>query len=457
MFENNLNNFSVRSTLKDIGHDDKESSQQTISKEKEEYKRNINLQHQLNDCGVTKLNDLNLATLGQDKKIVDLVQGEQVATNDTPLLENVESLSLPNSEATLSSNVSRHADHIRGKLSNLFGRHNPQGSGVNRALFLSEEEDSKHLGEKTTENRDRTNVNRCSEPRSFVSEESSEYSGYAIRSSPSKSRSQSVESDEGMVMFDPLSTDTSPNKQIKPMPTLHETADNISQQHTRFLSPTSQTGSSMHKVASSSSMCVPVTENDPLGALSAANSPTKSQATSPSRLSNATGLTKSATCPSQSLSQVGHHGSQLTEEIKSNAINQNQNVAGSGTVDENILGSPFANQNNMTRSTTMPVSEQSGTASTPAGRWQMGKSKLSSLRKSYFSPAISSLSPSTVTKVKTQDVLNTGFSKIQSAYSNAATSLSKRVEELKEYQQQNSQGPPLSYPGLKRYFVILLC
>ena len=148
--------------------------------------------------------------------------------------------------------------------------------------------------------------------------------------------------------------------------------------------------------------------------------------------------------------QVGHHGSQITEEMKSNTTNPNQNIAGSGTVDENILGSPFSNQSNMTRSTTMPVNEQSGVTATPSGRWQMGKSRLSSLKKSstYFSSAISSLSPSTVTKVKTQDVLNTGFSKIQSAYSTAATSLSKRVEELKEYQQQQKDlGPPLSYPG----------
>ena len=62
---------------------------------------------------------------------------------------------------------------------------------------------------------------------------------------------------------------------------------------------------------------------------------------------------------------------------------------------------------------------------------------------------MSSLSPSTVTKAKTHDVLNKGFSQMQSAYANATTSLSKKVEEIKEYQEQqrNLQGPTLSYPG----------
>ena len=420
------------------GVEQAKSTNQPSSNEKDEFKRSMNFKHQPNEGAVTTtLNDLNLANLGQDKKIVDLMKAEEDGKQlKTKSAENSESPSLSNVDTNLSTNLSKHADQIRGKMSNLFGRHNPQGSGVNRVLFTSEDQS---FVEPTIERDD---------GKSFVSEESSEYSGYATRSSASKSRSQSVESDEGMVMLDTISCDTSPNKQIKPLPTLHETPDTIPQQNSQLLSPSSLGTSPMHKVASSSSMCVPVTVDDPLGALSAATSPTNSQAKSPSRLSNSSGLTKSFTCPSQSLSQAGHNESQSPEKHSPLATNANQNMGSRGTLDENILGSPFANQTNMTRSTTMPVKEQADVTATPSSRWRINTSKIASLKKSS-NYLISSLSPSTVTKAKTHDVLNKGFSQMQSAYANATTSLSKKVEEIKEYQEQqrNLQGPTLSYPG----------
>ena len=403
-----------------------QGKQHPHSSEKEDFKRNINFTHQQNDSGVANINDLNMDNLGQDKKIVDLMHAEQGAK----LNENSESQN--HVEENISSNISRHAEQIRGKMSNLnlFGRHNPQGSGVSRALFSPEIDN---------------NENRKSE--SFVSEESSEYSGFMTRSSVSKSRSQSVESDEGMMMLDPVSSDVSPNKQVKPLPTVPETSDMLPQQNHRFLSPSSPTGSPMHKVSSSSSMCVPVTLDDPLGALSAHTSPTNSQPKSPMRLSVEGGLTKSATCPSQSLSHVGRNESQFTENIKSNQNNTNNELASRGALDDNILGSPFANESNMTRSTTMPVKD----ATTPSSRWALPKSKLASLRNSsnYFQSAVSAFSPSTVTKAKTQDLLSSALSKGKSAYSNATTQLSKRVEEIKEYQQQQKElGPSMAYPGM---------
>ena len=424
------------------GVEQAKSTNQPSSNEKDEFKRSMNFKHQPNEGAVTTtLNDLNLANLGQDKKIVDLMKAEEDGKQlKTKSAENSESPSLSNVDTNLSANLSKHADQIRGKMSNLFGRHNPQGSGVNRVLFTSEDQS---FVETTLERDDGK-----SDLRSFVSEESSEYSGYATRSSASKSRSQSVESDEGMVMLDTISCDTSPNKQIKPLPTLHETPDTIPQQNNQLLSPCSLGTSPMHKVASSSSMCVPVTVDDPLGALSAATSPTNSQAKSPSRLSNSSGLTKSFTCPSQSLSQAGHNESQSPDKHSPLATNANQNMGSRGTLDENILGSPFANQTNMTRSTTMPVKEQADVTATPSSRWRINTSKIASLKKSS-NYLLSSLSPSTVTKAKTHDVLNKGFSQMQSAYANATTSLSKKVEEIKEYQEQqrNLQGPTLSYPG----------
>ena len=420
-----------------------QGKQHPSSSEKEDFKRNINFTHQPNDTGVTKLNDLKMENLGQDKKIVDLMQGVQSAQNPTKSEENSESQVPSNTEVNISANISRHAEQIRGKMSNLFGRHNPQGSGVSRALFSSEEEASKIARANSVEN-------ECRKSESFVSEESSEYSGFMTRSSVSKSRSQSVESDEGMMMLDPISSDLSPNKQIKHLPTVPETSDSLPQQNPRFLSPSSPTSSPMHKVSSSSSMCVPVTLDDPLGALSAATSPTNSQSKSPMRLATESGLTKSATCPSHSLSQVGRNESQLTENINSNPSKPNNDLGSRGTLDDNILGSPFANESNMTRSTTMPVKDQAGITTTPSSRWALPKSKLASLKNSsnYFSSAVSALSPSTVTKAKTQDLLSSALSKGQSAYSTATKQLSKRVEEIKEYQQQQKElGPSMAYPG----------
>jgi hypothetical protein len=427
------------------GVDSSKQGQQPSSTEKDEFKRNINFQRQTSDCGITKINDLNLENLGQDKKIVDSMHWERGPKSDNKSDETSESLATNNADANFSANISKHAEQIRGKMSNLFGRHNPQGSGVNRALFFSEEEALK------SSEQNMVNTDRKLDLQSFVSEDSSEYSGFATRSSVSKSRSQSVESDDGMIMFDPMSSDfQSPTKQIKPLPTLYETTNKTPQESGRLLSPSSIAGSPMHKIASSSSMCVPVTEFDPLGALSAAASPTNCQAKSPSRLTVESGLTKSATCPSQSLYQAGSLDSQTAEKMNTNEINSTQNFGSRGGLDENILGSPFANQTNMTRSSTMPVKEQHNVTTTPSSRWALPKSKIASLKKSsnYFQSALSTLSPSTVTKAKTQDVLSSVLSKGQSAYINATSSLSKKVEEIKEYQdQQKLQGPNLSYPG----------
>ena len=425
-----------------------QGKQQQSPCEKEEFKRNINFTHQLNESGVTNINDLNMENLGQDKKIIDLMQGEKNSGNITQSSESSESQNLNNADMNLSANISRHAEQIRGKMSNLnlFGRHNPQGTGVNRALFSEDVEPSKESGEY-----------RNSE--SFVSEESSEYSGFMTRSSVSKSRSQSVESDEGMMMLDPVSSDVSPNKQVKPLPTVPEMSDSLPQQNPHFLSPTSPTGSPMHKVSSSSSMCVPVTLDDPLGALSAHTSPTNSQSKSPMRLSTESGLTKSATCPSQSLSQVVRNESQFTENSKASQNRTNNDSGSRGNLDDNILGSPFANESNMTRSTTMPVNEKSSVTTTPSSRWAFPKSKLASIRNSssVFQSTLSALSPSTVTKAKTQDVLSNAWSRGKSAYSNATTQLSKRVEEIKEYQQQQKElGPSMAYPGNISILVIFL-
>ena len=123
--------------------------------------------------------------------------------------------------------------------------------------------------------------------------------------------------------------------------------------------------------------------------------------------------------------------------------------------DVDILGKPFAEKYTMARSSTMPLDEAgSKGATTPTMGFaspslamslssiksltKTGQSRLSSLKKSGYFGGWSTLSPSSK---KAQEALTT----IKSAYSTAATSLSKRVEEFREYQTpQKSMSPAVS-------------
>ena len=210
-----------------------------------------------------------------------------------------------------------------------------------------------------------------------------------------KSRSQSVESsDDGMVLL----VDHETAKE--PLPTVHEGSP---LPNPNFLSPVT---SPMHRANSSSSMKVPVTENDPLGALSSANSPTNTL--SPTK-SPCHGLVKSATCPNDEL---------FTETTGSLV------KLGSSTrnLDETeILGSPFSNDK-MSRSSTMPVAP--GTPSSSFGGLfkSLNKSRLSNLKKSYFNSTglmRSFASP------KHSEAFSSGLTSIRTA----ASSLSKKVGE----------------------------
>ena len=71
-----------------------------------------------------------------------------------------------------------------------------------------------------------------------------------------------------------------------------------------------------------------------------------------------------------------------------------------------------------------------------------GQSKLSNLKKSGYFGGWTTLSPSSK---KAQDALTHGVTSIKSVYSTAATTLSKRVEELRDYQTpQKSMSPAVS-------------
>ena len=108
----------------------------------------------------------------------------------------------------------------------------------------------------------------------------------------------------------------------------------------------------------------------------------------------------------------------------------------------------------MARSSTMPLDEGNKNSATPTSGFaspslamslssfksltKSGQSKLSSLKKSAYFGGWTTMSPSTK---KAQDALST----IKSAYSTAATTLSKRVEEFREYQTpQKSMSPAVS-------------
>ena len=121
-------------------------------------------------------------------------------------------------------------------------------------------------------------------------------------STSTKSRSVSVESDEGMVMAPAIGIPTAPS-----LPTVHEDETPLNSSLLSPLVSPSSVGSGgvgmegaggMQRVRSTASMTVPVTENDPLGAL-----------TPPANHQSPTnkGLVKSATCPNNDLYNVGNN------------------------------------------------------------------------------------------------------------------------------------------------------
>jgi hypothetical protein len=171
----------------------------------------------------------------------------------------------------------------------------------------------------------------------------------------------------------------------------------------------------LQKVASTSSMRLPVTECDPLGAL---ESPPSSD--TPTIMTST--MTKSATCPVD--------------------IDENRTPTPSNKVDDNILGkvkltytnrqlcfigfysvgTPFSE---MGRSSTLPSNSSSSLSSSFSSFKNLTKSgignRLTGFKKSY-------LSPGPATYEKTQKAM----SSMKSAYSSAATVVSKRVDEIRE-------------------------
>ncbi len=133
-----------------------------------------------------------------------------------------------------------------------------------------------------------------------------------------------------------------------------------------------------------------------------------------------------------------------------------------GKPQDDILGSPFADE--MSRSSvTLPSDASQAPPSTPSNSLSslsssiksltkssgMG-SRLSSLKKgsSYIS---SYLSPNPATSKKTQEALSQGIASMRSAYTNAATLVGKRVEEIRESVQQPGSPPTLSPAGSYQY------
>ena len=159
----------------------------------------------------------------------------------------------------------------------------------------------------------------------------------------------------------------------------------------------------MHKVASATSiklMGVPVTDNDPLGALN-------NHSTSPGSMQ------KSATA------------SELLQNKRP-------------SLQENILGSPFSNSSlEMSRSSTMPLSGENEEDQTGQNKGyfsmasiknmtKTGTSRLASLKKNSYLSSGNWMSPNS------KESLNKGISSLRSAYSSATSTISKRVEEFRE-------------------------
>ncbi|TRY69064.1 hypothetical protein TCAL_04429 [Tigriopus californicus] len=167
----------------------------------------------------------------------------------------------------------------------------------------------------------------------------------------------------------------------------------------------------------------PVTESDPLGAISGQVSPCPPED------------------PMESKTNSLPHSASQSVEAHLNTKPR-----------DNILGSPFA-EDRLARSATLPLDQTDSSSSsslTPSfsSFRNLTKSgglmtnRLNSLKKggSYFS---SYLSPGTATQKKAQDALNQSFVSVKSVYNN----VSKRVEEIRE-SVTNTPGSPAGTAGL---------
>jgi hypothetical protein len=363
----NPNTEEVRKRLSSILKPEMASSPEDIDHHQDSPKKKREIMTDLNISGdtISRLNDLKLDSLGQDKAILD--------NNDT-------------TPTMASKNITRYSD-IRGRFSNLLGTSSTASTtasasnkplNVNRVLFTS-------ASGTEVEYRD------SSEELLTASD------GLDDDFGPLKSRSQSVESedDRGMMMGEAVNT----------LPTVLE------DEHPTFTNSLLTPPGVLHKVASSTSvklMGVPVTDNDPLGALI---SPTTSPTTSK--------MPKSATA---------------------NDLLVVNNTKRPSLEADNILGAPFAASTSdmMARSSTMPLSEADGgqtksyfNLSSIKNMTTKGTTKLTTLKKGYLTSATTTtwMSPNS------KESLKSGFTSLRSAYSSATTTLSKRVEELRDYQQ----------------------
>lgn len=237
--------------------------------------KSIQFEHNPDDLGVSCLQDLKMDSLGADKKMLE----KQSDQDSKPKLILNERDELETSGSVPTARHTGKYSEIRGRFSKLLNSKSidqtDDGKKVNRSLFRSESADSTNLEQQV---RDYMEPPRgTSEPRSI---------------SEDPSQSPSVDS------LDQL--DSLPNSPTKrhdgKLPPLHEN---------NFLSLQENP---LHKVASTSSIRsvlvgTPVTENDPLGALSNQPSPVNS-------------IPKSATCPSGDL---GH----LTASTSNLRVNEN--------------------------------------------------------------------------------------------------------------------------------------
>ena len=292
-----------------------------------------------------KLQQKNNQNGGSKSELDNISRSSQDSEVSKELTNNV-------NETTPVTAPKRYTD-IRGRFSNLLG--NSSQKNVNRVLFEQKSNETPDI----------------------------EVDGVE----PLKSRSTSIDSSDslGMMMGEPVT-----KEDLKlPLPTVNEQKENL-------LTPPE-----MKKVASSASiklMGVPVTEDDPLGALSANTSPT---------------MQKSATA------------SELLVNNKRPSLQ------------ENILGSPFSTSSmEMSRSSTMPLNENEDnkgyfSMASIKSMTKTGTTRLSTLKKSGLASASSWMSPNS------KESLNKGISSLRNVYSTATTSISKRVEELQNTRNLN--------------------
>ena len=226
--------------------------------------KSINFEHNPDDLGVSCLQDLKIDSLGADKKMLE----KQTTMEEKPKL-------VLNEKEEISMNVPSAAAKPAGKYSEIRGRfskllnsksvdHPDEGKKVSRSLFRSESTDSANLEQQV---RDYMEPPRgTSEPRSQMSED--------------QSQSPSIDSLESLPGSPAKRYDSGGPGKLPPL------------DENNFLSLKTNP---LHKVASTSSIRsvlvgTPVTENDPLCALSNQPSPVNS-------------IPKSATCP---IGEMGH-------------------------------------------------------------------------------------------------------------------------------------------------------